>query len=144
MVEMEIGKAKKADFGYIEEKIKKYLLDGSNISWEQFFVARLKGKVVAFGRVIDHGEFFEVASLGVDYDHRKNGIGKEMLSYLVQQARQMDPQKAIYGVTHVPRFVASCGFKRVRKDSCPQYLEYKRKHLCVLDESKISIMKWEG
>ncbi len=139
---IEISKAQKKDFSYIEEKIKKYLLDSTNIDWRHFFVARLKDKVVAFGRIIDHEEFFEIASLGVDYYHRKRGIGRKMLSYLVQEAKARDFQKPIYGVTHVERFVAGCGFIQV-EDNYPSYLDYKRKHICKLDESRINIMKWK-
>ena len=138
---MEIGRAKKEDFSYIREKIQKYLLDSTGINWRQFFVGRIKDKTVSFGRVIDHGDFFEVASLGVDYYHRKKGIGRRMLNHLVREAGRMDRQKPIYGVTHLAPFLRSCGFILV-KDACPDYLEHKRKNICRLDASMISIMKW--
>lgn len=142
-MDVEISKARKEDFPYIREKIRKYALDSKDIDWPQFFVARLKDKVVAFGRIIDFGEFFEIASLGVDWYHRKKGIGKKVLSFLVQEIRRRNKRKPIYGVTHVGGFVAGCGFVEV-KDNYPDYLDYKRKHLCRLDESKIKIVKWSG
>ena len=142
MMDITISKAKKEDFSYIKEKIEKYLLDATNIDWRHFFVARLKDAVVAFGRIIDHREFLEIASLGVDYYHRKKGFGKKMLSYLVQEARGQDARKPIYGVTHVPGFVSSCGFV-VIKDNYPAYLDQKRKNVCYLDQSRISIVKWQ-
>ena len=143
MDDIKISKAKWEDFSYIQEKIKKYLLDGSNIDWWQFFILRIADQTVAFGRIIDHGDFFEIASLGVDYCHRKNGLGKKMLSYLAQEAGRKDRRKPIYGVTHVPGFAAACGFVRV-EDNYPDYLDYKCKHICHLGESKISIVKWRG
>ena len=142
-MEITISKAKKKEFSYIQEKLKKYLLDSSNADWRHFFVARIKDKTVAFGRIIDHGEFHEIASLGVDYYYRKKGLGKKILSFLVREAKNRDEGKPIYGVTHLPPFVASCGFIQV-KDDYPDYLDYKRKHICQLDESRISIMKWDG
>lgn len=142
-MDVEISTAKREEFGYIQEKIGKYALDGTDIEWKQFFVARLKERVVAFGRIIDHGESFEIATLGVDYYHRKNGFGKKMLNFLVQEAQRMSAQKPIYGVTHLPGFVKNCGFVPVEKDY-PDYLEYKRKYKCQLDESRISIVKWTG
>jgi len=142
-MDVEISKAKKEDFSYIREKIKKYLLDSTGIDWAQFFVARTEDKLVSFGRIIDHGDFFEIASLGVDYYCRKKGFGRRMLTYLVQEAARTDGQKPIYGVTHVERFVASCGFVRVG-NNYPAYLDYKRKHICRLDESRISVMRWAG
>jgi len=140
-MDAKIAKAKKKDFPYIREKLRKYLLDSTNVHWAQFFVVKIRDTVVSFGRIIDHGHFFEIASLGVDYYHRKKGVGKKMLAYLVQEARRLDGQKPIYGVTHVERFVGTCGFVRV-ESNYPDYLEYKRKYMCRLDESRISIMKW--
>ncbi|UCB57684.1 MAG: GNAT family N-acetyltransferase [Candidatus Omnitrophota bacterium] len=141
-MDIEISKARKEDFPYIQEKIKKYLLDSTDIHWRQFFVGRIKDKPVSFGRIIDRGEFFEIASLGVDYYYRKNRIGKKMLSFLLEEAQRIDKAKPIYAVTHVKDFAVSCGFVQV-KDNYPEILDYKRKH-CKLDESKISVMKWKG
>jgi N-acetylglutamate synthase-like GNAT family acetyltransferase len=142
-MDIKIGRAGKEDFSYIQEKIKKYLLDATNIDWAQFFVARTKDKIVSFGRIIEHGDFFEIASLGVDYYYRKKGIGKIMLNYLVRKAWQMDGQKPIYGVTHLERFLRACGFVRVA-NNYPDYLDYKRRCICRLDKSRINIMKWAG
>jgi N-acetylglutamate synthase-like GNAT family acetyltransferase len=143
MKDIKITKAKEEDFCYIQEKIKKYLLDSTNIDWRQFFVAKLKNKTVSFGRVIDHGNFFEVASLGVDYYYRKKGIGTRMLLCLTQEARKMDQQKPIYSVTHLEQFFRDNGFVKIEHDY-PKYLDFKRRHICRLDDSKISIMKWGG
>jgi len=136
-----IEKAREADFAYIREKINNYLLDGNDIDWKQFFVARLGDKAVAFGRILDHGGSFEIASLGVDYYQRKKGIGKEMLSFLLAEIRKMNSQKPVYGITHVAPFVSSCGFIKIT-ENYPQYLDDKRKQ-CHLDQSRISIMKWQ-
>ena len=132
-------RAEKKDRPYIEEKLKKYILDATNIDWQQFFVLRNAGKTTAFGRVIDHGRYFELASLGVDYYQRGKGLGLRMLSFLIEQARQLDQDKPIYGVSHRPGFLEKAGFKKVR--AYPEYLEYKRNYICQLDVSKIKIMK---
>ena len=142
-VTMEISKANKEDFAYIKGKLKKYLLDATDIDWRQFFVVRLKNKIVAFGRIIDRGDCLEIASVGVDYYHRRKGIGKRLVNYLLEIAKEIDGKKPIYAVTHLPKFAQSCGFVQIQ-DNCPSSLEYKRKHLCRLDESKIKIMRWMG
>lgn len=140
-MDIEISKAKKKDSFYVQEMIKKYLLDSTNVNWRQFFLARAQDRIVSFGRIVDHGDFFEIASLGVDYYHRRKGIGRTMLIFLIQEASRKNAQKPIYGVTHLERFLASCGFVQV-KDNYPVSLDYKRKYICRLDESRISIMKW--
>ncbi len=138
--EIFITKATEADAPYIAEKIKNYLLDSTNANWRQFFVAKRNNKTVAFGRTIDHGDFFEVASLGVDYYHRKQGTGLKMLLFLVEEAKRLNPQKAIYGVTHRPGFLKRAGFKEAL-EQIPQPLEYKKQHKCK-DPSKIKIMRF--
>jgi len=140
-MDVEFAKAGPGDFAYIKEKIGKYLLDGHNINWQEFFVGKVGQRVVCFGRILDYGDSFEIASLGVDYYHRKKGLGKKILLYLIEQARQEDPQKPIYGVTHVPNFVRACGFVEIKSDY-PEYLDDKRKNRCHLDPSKIKIVKW--
>lgn len=102
-------------------------------------MAKHDNKTVAFGRIIDHKGFFEVASLGVDYYHRKKGIGTRMLSFLIEEAKRINPRKPIYGVTHRPGFLERLGFQEVL--NAPQAQEYKRHYKCRLDDSKIKIMK---
>ncbi|MBU2540772.1 MAG: GNAT family N-acetyltransferase [Candidatus Omnitrophica bacterium] len=137
-----IQRAKEEDAPYIEEKLKKYLLDSENASREQFFVAKNNNKTVAFARIKDYGEYFELASLGVDYCHRKKGIGTKMVLFLIEEAKRRNPQKPIYGVTHRPNFVERVGFKEIPKG--PEALEYKRHHRTVLGPKKNKIMLFKA
>ena len=139
MYNVEIKKAQPEDRAYIKEKLAKYMLDSTNASWEKFFVAKYNNKTVAFGRIINHGSFFELASVGVDYYYRKKSIGIKMLSFLIQQAKRLDPNKGIYGVTHRPGFLKKVGFIEIA--SGPEPLEYKRQHKCKLGPKKNKIMK---
>ena len=127
------------DWPYIQEKLKNYLLDAEGAQWQKFFVAKYEGKTVAFGRVIDHGGYLEAASLGVDYYFRNKGIGSEMLLFLIAEAKRIDPEKDVYGVTHRPGFLIKAGFEEIPEG--PEEMEYKRHHKCKLDASKIKIME---
>ena len=115
-------------------------MDSTNVNWQQFFVAKTDARTVAFGRVIDRGSYFELASLGVDYYHRRKGIGARMLIFLTEEARRLDSKNPIYGVTHKPEFLKNVGFEEVH--IYPEYLEYKKNYICKLDGSKIKIMKY--
>lgn len=139
MSDIVIQKAEMADAPYIKEKLCKYLLDSDDASWKQFFVASLLGKTVAFARIKDHPDFFELASLGVDYYQRKKGVATKMLSFLIEEARRIDFQKPIYAVTHRPGLLEKLSFKEVALG--PASLEYKRHYKCILDISKNKIMK---
>ena len=134
-----ICRAQEADAPYIKEKLEKYRLDSTNASWEQFFVTKNGEKTVAFGRIIDHGDFFEVASLGTDYYHRGKGIGTKMLLFLAEEAKKLDCQKPVYLVTHRPTFCQRASFEEITK--APGALEDKKYNKCILPPSKIKIMK---
>ncbi|MFC1480152.1 GNAT family N-acetyltransferase [Candidatus Omnitrophota bacterium] len=132
-----IHRAELEDWPYIKEKLHNYILDKNEADWQKFFVAKNGSKVVAFGRIINHGDYFEIGSLGVDYYHRGKGIGIQLLSFLVKEARKLDPQKAIYGVTHRPGFVEKAGFVEI--SNAPEALELKKSN-CI-DPSKVKIMR---
>ena len=134
-----ICRAHEADAPYINEKLQKYMLDSADAVWNQFFVAKYNGKTVAFSRIIDHGDFFEIASLGVDYYHRGKGIGTKMLLFLIEETKRLDCQKRIYIVTHRPVFFQKSGFEEVAET--PEVLKYKKYNKCTLPPSKIKIMK---
>jgi N-acetylglutamate synthase-like GNAT family acetyltransferase len=139
MDEIIIEKAQQSDWPYIKDKLKKYALDSSKAKWEDFFVAKMKEKTVGFCRIIDRQGILELASLGVDYYHRKQGIGKALLEFIINEARRLYPGDPIYGVTHRPGFLIPFGFKEV--EQAPAVLEHKKYHECILDSSKIKIMK---
>ncbi|MGB2705841.1 MAG: GNAT family N-acetyltransferase [Candidatus Omnitrophota bacterium] len=138
MQDIKIKRAAKKDFPYIEEKLEKYILDGDNIQWRFFFVARLERKTVAFGRIIDHGEYFEIASLGVDYYHRKKGIGARILLSLAEKAKRLDSGKPVYCVTHRPSFFEKSGFEEAK--DVPEKLERKKCEKCKLDPANSKVM----
>jgi N-acetylglutamate synthase-like GNAT family acetyltransferase len=137
--EIIIKKAKEKDWLYIKEKLDKYALDKIDAKWEQFFVAKLGEKTVGFGRIIDRGDVSELASLGVDYYYRKQGIGKALLKFLIEEVKRAYPGNPVYGVTHRPGFLTPFGFKEVNE--APDVLKHKKNHECILSPSKIKIMK---
>jgi len=139
MADIKVEKAQECDWPYIKEKLEKYALDGTDAQWHQFFVAKLDGKTVGFARIIERGNAIEIASTGVDYYQRKKGVGKSLLKFLIEKAKQLYPDKPIFGVTHRPGFLAPFGFKEV--EDAPEVFKHKKRHGCVLHHSKIKIMR---
>lgn len=139
MTDIKIEKAQESDWPYIQEKLDKYALDATEAKRHQFFVAKLDGKTVAFTRIIERGDAIELASMGVDYYQRGKGIGKRLLKFLIEEAKRLYPDKPIFGVTHRPGFLKPFGFKEVKE--APEALKYKKHYECVLDPSKIKIMR---
>ena len=138
--DIKIQPAEEKDFPYILEKLRKYILDSDNLSRKQFFVAKKSDKTIAFGRVINHKEYFEIASLGVDYYHRKKGIGARMLSFLLGEAKRLNKEKPVYIVTHMPDFFKKYGFEEIK--NAPGALKNKKRAKCKLKPLKSKIMKF--
>ncbi|MFC1594179.1 GNAT family N-acetyltransferase [Candidatus Omnitrophota bacterium] len=136
---VKIYKARESDWPYIQEKLQKYLLDATDADWKDFFVLKKGERTVAFARILDHAEYFELASLGVDYYYRKKGFGKRMLEFLIQEARSMDSGKPIYGVTHLPVLLKKVGFQEV--NSYPENLDHKKNNICKYPH-KIVVVKY--
>lgn len=139
MTDITIEKAKEYDWPYIREKLEKYALDDTDAKWHQFFVAKLNNKTVGFTRIIERENVIELASLGVDYYHRKKGIGKRLLKFIIKNAKSAYPGKAIFGVTHRPGFLRPFGFKEV--EEVPESLTYKKNNQKILNPSKMKIMR---
>lgn len=134
--EIKITKAMSKDLPYIKEKIKKYWLDGRNISVEQFFVARNKeGAPVGFIRYIEYPEFYEPCTMGVDYYWRGKGIGIMLFEYVMSI---MNENKPVYIVTHIPEFFKRYGFKYV--NDYPPEIEEKIQTVCKLSRDKLSVI----
>jgi len=140
MIEIKIEPASEKDFLYIKKKLSKYLLDADNAKWEDFSVAKSTDKTVGFARLIDHKEYFEVASLGVDYYHRKKGIGTKLVKYLVEKAKHIDQGKPIYAVSHIPDFLKKLDFRETTE--LPAILEQKKTQKCKIYPERSRILKF--
>ena len=134
-----IVRAEEKDAPYIKEKLKNYILDATNATWQQFFVAKKDKKTIAFGRIIDHKDFFEIASLGVDYYRRKKGVGRKLLLFLIEETKRLDSKKPLYIITHRPTFFEKSGFRETQE--VPKALEDKKYSECILNPSWVKIMK---
>ena len=88
-----ITKANQSDWPYIKEKLQKYALDAAGAEWHNFFVANIGIKIKGFGRIINREDYIEIASLGVDYYYRRNGVGKSLLAFLIKEASNTSPGK---------------------------------------------------
>ncbi|MFH1646054.1 MAG: GNAT family N-acetyltransferase [Candidatus Omnitrophota bacterium] len=137
MANIVITRAAKEDAPYIEEKLKNYLLDAADARWQDFFVLKADGKTVSFARILDRGDYVEIASLGVDYYHRDKGYGVMMLKFIAEEAKKQFPSKKIYGVTHRPGFLKKIGF--VESEEEPEELKIKQDN--SKDPSKVKIMR---
>jgi argininosuccinate lyase/amino-acid N-acetyltransferase len=94
------------------EDITKAILD--------FGVAVVDGTVVGCAALwIYSPQLAEIRSLGLDEGFQGRGIGKELVQYFLDLARDLHIEK-VFVLTRAPSFFEKCGFKMVSINSLPQ------------------------
>ncbi|MDA3901371.1 MAG: GNAT family N-acetyltransferase [Spirochaetes bacterium] len=86
-----------------------------------FFIARIDG--VAAGVVSFHdydNHLYEIRSLVVADKYAKTGVGKALVSYVVDLLRVKSQQARIFALTYVPEFFTKLNFEPVDKSYFPE------------------------
>ncbi len=125
---MEIRKAKVTDAQAIQELINYYaefdrmLFRSVSDIYENLQilnVAEEKGKIVGCGALqIIWSDLAEIKSLAVAEGQKGKGIGKELVSYMILQAKEMGLPR-VFALTLEPEFFEKMGFEVVDKDKLP-------------------------
>ena len=96
----------------------------------QVYVAREAGKVVGCAALVAYGDrIFELAKMAVSPQMRGRGIGRRLLLYVLEQARQMGAQSVFLGsstrLANAVHLYESVGFRHATVDQLPP-LKYER------------------
>jgi len=98
------------EFEEIRSLVKVFELDDRDLQKEQFTIAIHNHELLGFGRLREYTDCFELCSLGVVMPHRMQGIGKAIVTKLIQNS-----PKNIYLVCIIPEFFAPFGFQQVKE-----------------------------
>ncbi len=112
---MLIRKAKGNDLEIIFSLAKKYNLESNDMDANQFLVAEIDGKIIGFGRLLQHKDCIELGTIGVIEEYRNKGIGKKIVLELLKKAIEMG-YKSIYLTTLIPEYFKKFGFKVVKEN----------------------------
>ncbi len=96
------------EFLQIRNFIFQFELDDRNLKQEEFTAAFRKDELVGFGRLREHSDCIELCSLGVVTEHRRQGIGKAIVSELIKRTNN-----SIHLVCIIPDFFIPFNFKIV-------------------------------
>jgi len=123
-----IRKAKIADIKYIQDIInvfakKDLMLPRSlNEIYENirdFWVAQQNNKVIGCAALhISWDDLAEIKSLAVARNSQKKGIGRELVSACLQEAKELGA-KRIFVLTYKDAFFKSFGFRKIKNSSLP-------------------------
>lgn len=106
------------EFEQICSYIKDFELDDRSLHPDEFVAAFRNSELVGFGRLRRHPDCLELGSLGVVTSYRRQGIGKAVVSELIDRAN-----KDLYLVCIIPSYFAPFGFRTVQ--TYPAALENK-------------------
>ena len=81
-------------------------LDVQLPDFRQFIVAEQEQVVVGFGRIIQHVDFCELATLGVMKNEQRKGIGSALVRTLIEKA----DANPLFLVTVLPAYFKRLGF----------------------------------
>lgn len=85
-----------------------------------FFVIEMQGKVAACGALeIFTEDLGEVRSLVVDEALKSQGLGRQLVQRLIEEARAIGLRR-LMALTYVAPFFHKLGFKTVAKDTLPE------------------------
>lgn len=128
-VDMILRKAKLADAEKMHVLLNKYANEGLMLARPRsmiyecirdFVVAEIDGEIAGTAALhILWEDLAEVRSVAVKEEYKKMGIGKKMVEYCLQEAKELGLPK-VFTLTYQPGFFAKLGFQVIGKESLPQ------------------------
>ncbi|MBI5739712.1 MAG: GNAT family N-acetyltransferase [Nitrospirae bacterium] len=112
---VKIRHATSMDMPLIEEKIRRYRLDATDLRYEEFVVAVEDGEFIGFGRLRKTGAMYEIGCVAVVEERRGKGIGASIIRHLLDYA----PVDMVYVVTDMVSYFSRLGFT-VMKEGAKQ------------------------
>ncbi len=84
-----------------------------------FTVAEQDGELIGVGALhIIWDEMAEIRALAIAPDAKKQGIGRQIVGLLVDEAKDLGV-KQVFALTYQPGFFTKCGFTEVPKENLP-------------------------
>jgi N-acetylglutamate synthase-like GNAT family acetyltransferase len=131
--------ASKSDLPAIEKLAKSLDLDCEDLSWDQFWVAKVNEKIAGIGRLRVYPECTEIATVGVLPEEQKKGIGERIVRELISRA-----PAEVFVTCVIPDFFNKMGFQLVKQypavlqkkvDFCKSY-DFKDDEIFVMKFTK--------
>lgn len=84
-----------------------------------FWVEEQNGKIVGCCALhVSWDNLAEIKSLAVSKEKQKKGIGKELVSACLAEAKELKAKK-VFALTYKPEFFKKIGFKKIRHSDLP-------------------------
>lgn len=107
-----------------------------------FWVAKEDKKIVGCCALhVSWEDLVEIKSLAVAKDQQKKGIGAQLVTACLNEARQMEA-KRVFALTYKPDFFKKFGFKRIKHEDLPHKIWAECINCCKFpDCNEIALLK---
>lgn len=120
MAEFTLRQAAAEDFPAIRRLIQRVQINPTGLDWHRFVVAvDGSGKMLGCGQLKPHdGGIVELASIAVEPSHRKRGVARAIIEYLISQA-----PRPLYLTCRsgLGSFYEKWGFRTLEMNAMPPY-----------------------
>ncbi len=123
MINIVVRQPNEAEFEDVRSYLKKFVLDSSEATKEQFKVLLYDDKLAAFGRLKQRKDGTELCSIGVVEEYRGKKLGEAIVKDILSTINT-----DVYLVTVIPNFFKKLGFKETKE--YPASLKDKRENFC--------------
>jgi N-acetylglutamate synthase-like GNAT family acetyltransferase len=149
MMSFVIRQAGKDDFPSIRALIRKVHINPTQLDWRRFAVAvDPTGCVIGCGQVKPHSDGSrELASLAVEPEYQGSGIGRAILSHLMEN---QTPPVYLTCRERLESYYVRFGFHSITQEEMPPYFRRIWRIVSVLDrlrgshKPRMRIMRWDG
>lgn len=87
-----------------------------------YVLAKDGDKLVGYTALHIHSKkLAEIRSLIVHVDYRGKNIGVDMVTFAINEAKDLGIEEEILSLTYVPEFFRKLGFKEINKESIPDH-----------------------
>jgi len=137
MSTISIRQPNETEFVEVRNHLKKFVLDSSEATKEQFKVLLYDDKLAAFGRLKQRNDGVELCSVGVVEEYRGKKLGEAIVKDILSIVKT-----DVYLVTVIPNFFKKLGF--IETKEYPASLQHKRDNFCEYHHPGdcITVMKY--
>lgn len=113
-----------------------------------YVLAKDNGLIVGYTALHIHSmALAEIRSLIVHASYRKQDVGREMVNFALNEAKQLGIQREVLALTYVPQFFEKLGFVEIQKEAIPEHKIWadciKCIHFPVCNETALVYKLWE-
>lgn len=128
---IELVKAKLSDISQMQALVTREVTDGIILNRTEdevatnirsYVLAKVEGKLVGYTALHIHSKrLAEIRSLIVDEKYRGQNVGKRMVQFTLQEAKELGVEEDVLVLTYLPQFFQKLDFHEINKEVIPEH-----------------------